>query len=124
MMSVLTPDRTRSGVLFFSMAAGRLQRLLPRLIERTRAGEMNWTPVPTEGVSAFIHPLPGSAGSLVVRRLYSTYQLELRSAHGAQLESVGEMQEVADVATLWQLLDARRQGPADPYSALEKDLGA
>ena len=85
---------------------------------------MSWTPLPTEGESAFVHPLPDGAGSLVVRRLYSTYQLELRSAHGAQLESVGEMQEVAGVATLWHLLDVRRQLPADPYAALEKDLRA
>jgi hypothetical protein len=106
------------------MADGRLQGLLPRLIERTRAGAMSWTPVPTETESAFMHQLPDGAGSLVVRRLYSTYQLELRSANGAQLESVGEMQEVAGVATLWRLLDGRRQRPADPYSALEKDLGA
>jgi hypothetical protein len=105
------------------MADGRLQGLLPRLIERTRAGGMSWTPLPTEGESAFVHPLPDGAGSLVVRRLYSTYQLELRSAHGAQLESVGEMQEVAGVATLWHLLDDRRQRPADPYTALENDLG-
>jgi hypothetical protein len=34
------------------------------------------------------------------------------------------MQEVAGVATLWHLLDARRQRPADPYTALEKDLRA
>jgi len=30
---------------------------------------------------------------------------------------------VAGVATLWHLLDARRQRPADPYTALENDLG-
>ncbi len=106
------------------MAEGRLERLLPRLIERTRADGLSWTPVPTEGESAFVHPLAEGAGSLVVRRLYSTYQLELRSAHGAQLESVGEMQEVEGVDTLWHLLDARRQRPADPYTALENDLGA
>jgi hypothetical protein len=106
------------------MAEGRLQGLLPRLIERTRAAGMSWTPLPTEGESTFMHQLPDGAGSLIVRRLYSTYQLELRSANGAQLESVGEMQEVAGVATLWHLLDAGRPRPADPYSALEKDLGA
>jgi hypothetical protein len=105
------------------MADGKLQGLLPKLIERTRAGEMSWTPLPTEGDSAFVHPLPHGAGSLVVRRLYSTFQLELRTSHGAQLESVGQMQEVAGVATLWHLLDARRQRPADPYTALENDLG-
>jgi hypothetical protein len=54
------------------MADGRLQGLLPRLIERTRAGEMSWTPLPTEGENTFVHPLPDGAGSLVVRRLYST----------------------------------------------------
>ena len=106
------------------MTDGKLEGLLPRLTERTRAGGVSWTPLPTEGESAFVHPLPDGAGSLVVRRLYSTDQLELRSAHGAQLESVGEMQEEAGVATLWHLLDARRQRPADPYIALEKDLRA
>jgi hypothetical protein len=106
------------------MREGRLQGLLPRLIERTRAGGMSWAPLPTEGESAFVHPLPEGAGSLLVRRLYSTYQLELRSASGAQLESVGEMQEVEGVATLWHLVDERRQRPADPYTALENDLGA
>ena len=104
------------------MANGRLEGLLPRLIERTRSGEMMWTPLPTEGENTFVHPLPDGAGSLVVRRLYSTYQLALRNAHGGQLESVGEMQEVAGVATLWHLLDARRQRPPDPYTALEIDL--
>jgi hypothetical protein len=105
------------------MADARLLSLLPKLIERTRAGEMSWAPVPTEGENAFVHPLPESAGSLVVRRLYSTYQLALRNAVGAQLESVGEMQEVAGVATLWHLIDSRRQRPADTYTALENDLG-
>ena len=52
------------------MPEGRLLSLLPKLIERTRAGEMSWAPVPTEGENAFVHPLPESAGSLVVRRLY------------------------------------------------------
>jgi hypothetical protein len=85
---------------------------------------MSWTSLPTEGESAFLHQLPEGAGSLVVRRLYSTYQLELRSANGAQLESLGEMQEVAGVGALWHLVDAGRKRPADPYSALEKDLGA
>jgi hypothetical protein len=106
------------------MADGRLQGLLPRLIERTQAGELSWTPLPTEGENTFVHPLPRGAGSLVVRRLYSTFQLALRNAHGEQLESVGEMQEVVGVATLWHLIDARRQRPADPYTALEKDLEA
>ena len=105
------------------MAEDRLQGLLPRLIERTRAGKMNWTPLPTEGENTFVHPLPEGAGSLVVRRQYSTYQLALRNPHGEQLESVGEMQEVRAVATLWQRIDARRQRPADTYTALEKDLG-
>ena len=105
------------------MAEGRLQALLPRLLERTRSGEMSWTPLPTEGENTFLHPLPDGAGSLIVRRLYSTYQVELRNARGAQLESVGEMQEVAGVAALWHLIDARRQPPADPYTALERDLG-
>jgi hypothetical protein len=104
------------------MTDGRLQGLLPRLIERTRAGEMSWTPLPTEGESTFVHPLPDGAGSLVIRRLYSTYQLALHNAHGAQLESLGEMQEVVGVATLWHLLDARRQRPADPNTALENEL--
>ncbi len=106
------------------MADGKLQGLLPKLIERTRAGGVSWTPLPTEGETAFVHPLPDGAGSLVVRRQYSTYQLALRNAHGAQLESVGEMQAVAGVATLWHLIEARRQRPADAYTALENDLGA
>lgn len=106
------------------MAAGRLQGLLPRLIERTRSGEVTWTPLPTEGENTFVHALPDGAGSLVVRRLYSTYQLALRNANGAQLESVGEMQEVEGVRALWHLLDERRQRPSDPYTALENDLGA
>lgn len=105
------------------MADGRLQDLIPRLIERTRAGEMSWTLVPTEGENTFVHPLPDGAGSLVVRRFYSTYQVALRNANGAQLESAGEMQEVAGIATLWHLIDSGRQRPADPYTALEKDLG-
>jgi hypothetical protein len=106
------------------MTDGRLQGLLPKLIERVQSGEMSWIAVATEGDNAFVHPLPDLAGSLVVRRLYSTYQVELRNALGAQLESVGEMQEVEGVATLWHLIDERRQRPADPYTALEKDLGA
>ena len=106
------------------MSEGRLEGLLPRLVERTRAGQLSWSPLPTEDENTFVHPLPGGAGSLVVRRQYSTYQLSLRNAHGGQLESVGEMQEVAGVATLWHLLDAQRKRSADPYSALEKDLGS
>ena len=106
------------------MSGARLEGLLPRLIERTRAGQISWSPLPTEGENTFVHPLPGGAGSLVVRLLYSTYQLELRNPHGGQLESVGEMQEVAGVATLWHLLDTQRKQPADPYRALEKDLGS
>ena len=105
------------------MADVRLEGLLPRLIDGTRAGEISWAPVPTEGENTFVHPLPEGAGSLVVRRLYSTYQLTLRNANGAQVESVGEMQEVAGIATLWRLIDARRQRPSDAYAALEKDLG-
>jgi hypothetical protein len=104
------------------MAEGRLEGLLPRLIEHTLAGQVAWAPLPTEGESAFVHPLPDGAGSLVVRRQYSTHQLELRNANGDQLESVGELQQVADVATLWQLIEDRRRPAADPYSALEKDL--
>src|ERR1700694_3536640 len=104
------------------MREGRLQGLLPRLIERPRAGRMSWTPLPTEGESAFVHPLPEGAGSLVVRRLYSTYQLELRSGHGAQPESLGEMQGVVAGAALWSLRDALRERSADPYTALENDL--
>ncbi len=102
----------------------RLHGLLPRLIERTRAGKLDWAPLPTEGENTFVHPLPEGAGSLVVRRLYSGYQLALRNAHGEQLESVGEMQEVPGVATLWHLIDERRQKPADTYTALENDLGS
>jgi hypothetical protein len=105
------------------MAEGRLQGLLQKLIERTRAGEMGWTPLPTEGENTFVHPLPDGAGSLVVRRQYSSYQLALRNAHGAQLESVGDIEAVAGVATLWHLIDERRQRPADAYTALENDLG-
>ncbi|MBO0684030.1 MAG: hypothetical protein J2P45_12790 [Candidatus Dormibacteraeota bacterium] len=104
------------------MADGRLETLLPRLIELTRAGEVSWTPLPTEGENTFVHALPGGAGTLVVRRMYSTYQLTLHNAYGAQLESVGELQEVAGVATLWQLIDARRKEPADVYAALVDDL--
>ena len=104
------------------MAEGKLQGLLPRLIERTQADEMSWTPLPTEDENTFVHPLPDGSGSLVVRRLYSTYQLTLRNAHGGQLESVGEMQEVAGVSTLWHLINARRQRPRDAYTALENDL--
>jgi hypothetical protein len=92
------------------------------LIERTRAGQISWTPLPTEGESTFVHPLPEGAGSLVVRRQYSTYQLTLRNANGEQLESLGEMQEVPGVATLWHLVDGRRQRPTDAYTALENDL--
>jgi hypothetical protein len=104
------------------MAEGRLRELLPRLIEHTRAGEITWAPLATEGASAFVHPLPDGAGSLVVRRQYSTHQLELRNANGDQLESLGELQQVAGVATLWQLIEATRRPAADPYKALEKDL--
>jgi len=105
------------------VANGRLLGLLPRLIEGTRAGQISWAPVPTEGENSFVHPLSDGAGSLVVRRLYSSYQLTLRNANGAQLESLGEMQAVAGVDTLWHLIDDRRQRPADAYTALEKDLG-
>jgi hypothetical protein len=104
------------------MADGRLHGLLPKLIERTQAGKVSWTPVPTEGENTFVHVLPEGAGSLLVRRLYSGYQLTLRNANDAQLESLGEMQEVRDVATLWNLIYARGQQPADAYSALENDL--
>lgn len=106
------------------MTDGRLLGLLPKLIEGTRAGEISWAPVPTEGENSFVHPLPAGAGSLVVRRQYSTYQLTLFNANGAQLESLGEMQAVAGVDTLWHLVDDRRQRPADAYTALEKDLGS
>ncbi|MGH7876580.1 MAG: hypothetical protein ACRENM_02790 [Candidatus Dormibacteraceae bacterium] len=93
------------------------------MIDSTSAGEMSWTALPTEGENTFIHLLPDGAGSLVVRRLYSTYQLALRNAHGEQLESLGEMQKVHGVVTLWHLIDAARQPPADAYAALERDLG-
>jgi len=106
------------------MADGRLYILLPRLIERTQAGKVTWTQVPTEGENTFVHVLPEGAGSLVVRRLYSGYQLTLRNANDAQLESVGEMQEVRDVATLWNLIDSRAHRAADAYAALENDLDA
>jgi len=106
------------------MAEPRLHELLPRLIQRTRSGKLDWAPLPTEGDSAFVHPLPDGAGSLVVRRQYSTHQLELRNATGEQLESIGEMQQVPEVATLWRLVDSRRHPASDPYGALEKDLGA
>jgi hypothetical protein len=106
------------------MAEGRLRDWLPQLIQRTRSGKMDWAPLPTEGENAFVHLLPGGAGSLVVRRQYSTHQIELRNATGDQLESVGELQQVAEVATLWQLIEAKRHPAADPYTALEKDLGS
>jgi hypothetical protein len=105
------------------MAEGRLLEMLPKLILRTRGGKMDWAPLPTEGESAFVHLLPGGAGSLVVRRQYSTHQIELRNATGDQLESVGELQQVAEVATLWRLVESKRKTAPDPYSALEKDLG-
>ena len=105
------------------VADRRLQALLPKLIERTRAGEMSWAPLPTEGANTFVHALPEGAGSLVVRRLYSGHQLELRNANGEQLESVGEMVEAPGVATLWRLVDAHRPPPTDAYTALENDLG-
>src|SRR5260221_12539259 len=102
------------------MADGRLQGLLPRLIERTRAGGMSWTSLATEGESAFLHQLPEGSGALVVRRLYSTYQLELRSANGAQLESLGEMQEVAGGRGVRRPLAARRAPTTEPYTASER----
>ena len=97
--------------------------MIPKLIERTRKGKMAWAPLPTEGETAYVHALSDGAGSLVVRRQYSTYQLALSNAHGAQLESVGELQKVDEVAELWRAVDARRQAVSDPYQALEKDLG-
>jgi hypothetical protein len=104
------------------MAEGRLEALIPKLIERTRAGKVGWTHLPTEGDSAYFHALPDGAGSLVVRRQYSTFQLTLRNANGEQLESVGELQRVAEVAALWRIVDARGGPGADTYSALQKDL--
>ena len=105
------------------MNEGRLQALIPVLIERTREGKLAWSPLPTEGGTAFVHHLPDGAGSLVVRRQYSTYQLALSNAHGAQLESVGELQKVDEVAELWRVVTERRKAESDPYQALEKDLG-
>jgi hypothetical protein len=99
-----------------------LQALIPRLIERTRSGKLAWTPLPTEGESAYVHQLPEGAGSVVVRRQYSTYQLAVFNSHGAQLESVGEMQQVREVQALWDAVESRRQASADPLVALEKDL--
>lgn len=105
------------------MAEGRLHDLLPLLIERTRGGKVGWSPLPTEGDNAFVHLLPGGAGSLVVRRQFSTFQVELRNASDDQLESVGELQQVAEVATLWHLIDSMRHPAADPHSALDRELG-
>lgn len=104
------------------MSQTRLNALLPRLIERTRSGQLGWVPVATEGANAFVHVLPEGAGSLVVRRLYSTYQLTLRNANGAQLESLGEMQEVAGVEALWRLAWERQRAATDTWTALEDDL--
>lgn len=104
------------------MPDARLEALLPRLIELSRADKVTWTLLPTEGENTFVHALPGGAGSLVVRRMFSTFQLTLHNANGEQLESVGELQEVADVAKLWRLIDARRKRPADVYTALVADL--
>ena len=105
------------------MAESRLEAMIPKLIERTRKGKMDWSPLPTEGETAYVHALPDGAGSLVVRRQYSTYQLALSNAYGAQLESVGELQKVDEVGELWRAVDLRRKSDGDPYQALEKDLG-
>jgi hypothetical protein len=101
-----------------------LLRLLPKLIERTRTNQMEWQPLPTEAGSAFIHVLPEGSGSLVVRRLYSTFQLSLRNENGAQLESLGEMQEVAGVDSLWNLVSKRPRSEIDAYAGLEREFGA
>ena len=106
------------------MAEGRLRELVPKLIERTRKGRMAWSPLPTEAGSAYVHPLPGGAGSLVVRRQLSTHQLTLSDGAGDQLESHGELQQVAEVALLWLIVTEGHPAEADPYLALEKDLRA
>jgi hypothetical protein len=96
----------------------RLRSLIPRLVERTSAGEIEWKSLATN----FMHSMPGG-GALVLSKVGTRYLLMLVNESIQEVDTEMEEDEKGELYKLWEMLNKKTLKVDETFANLEKDLG-
>src|SRR5437868_957659 len=97
----------------------RLKSLIPRLVERTSARQMEWQAL----ADTFMHSLPGAGGVLVLNKSRDTYRLSLWNSALKEIDFETDVEKNGQLATLYEMIYKKALKLDETYDSLEKDLG-